>query len=329
MCMSKTQNQVDGRTRKSRDIFGPKAEIIEECIDSIKYQIHCDTPNGYMHCYHLFPGIDLAYSTFQASSCFMRNQVMSNILEIAFCQAGRFECEYKHGYVTYLGEGDFAVSILSPEQEPPAFPIGYYDGIAIIVDMDITGPIFENIVEGVSIDLNELAHKFCAGHCCSVVKTPPNLLHVFQEICDAKDTAPMGYLRLKVLESFFLLSQMLPQENFETAAYYSAAQIKKVKALKAELMEHLDIKETLKSMAIRYGMSLTALKDCFKAVYGKPIHAFQREYKMQAATRLLITTEMSVAEISGRLGYENPNKFSTAFKEVLGLAPSEYRKKRK
>ena len=76
-------------------------------------------------------------------------------------------------------------------------------------------------------------------------------------------------------------------------------------------------------------MSLTALKDCFKAVYGKPIHAFQREYKMQAATRLLVTTEMSVAEISGRLGYENPNKFSTAFKEVLGLSPSEYRKKRK
>lgn len=94
-------------------------------------------------------------------------------------------------------------------------------------------------------------------------------------------------------------------------------------------MEHLDTKETLKSMAIRYGMSLTALKDCFKAVYGKPIHAFQREYKMQAATRLLVTTEMSVAEISGRLGYENPNKFSTAFKEVLGLSPSEYRKKRK
>ena len=58
----------------------------------------------------------------------------------------------------------------------------------------------------------------------------------------------MGYLRLKVLESFFLLSQMLPQESFETAAYYSAAQIKKVKALKAELMEHLDTKETLKSV---------------------------------------------------------------------------------
>ena len=309
-------------------LYGSFVTVVDETDHMATYQIQCDTRDGYMRCYHLFPGIDLAYSTFQASSCFMRNQAMSNILEIAFCQAGRFECEYKHGYVTYLGEGDFAVSILSPEQEPPAFPIGYYDGIAIIVDMDITGPVFENIVEGVSIDLNELAHKFCVDHCCSVVKTPPNLLHVFQEICDVKDTVPMGYLRLKVLESFFLLSQMLPQESFETAAYYSAAQIKKVKALKAELMEHLDTKETLKSMAIRYGMSLTALKECFKAVYGRPIHAFQREYKMQTATRLLVTTEMSVAEISGRLGYENPNKFSTAFKEVLGMYPSKYRKKR-
>ena len=81
---------------------------------------------------------------------------------------------------------------------------------------------------------------------------------------------------------------MLPQENFETAAYYSANQIKKVKALKCELANQLDSRETLKSIADRYGMSLTALKDCFKAVYGKPIHAFQREYKMQTATKLLV-----------------------------------------
>ena len=76
-------------------------------------------------------------------------------------------------------------------------------------------------------------------------------------------------------------------------------------------------------------MSLTALKDCFKAVYGKPIHAFQREYKMQAATKLLISTSLSITEIAGRLGYENPNKFSTSFKEIIGQSPSEYRKQRK
>lgn len=310
-------------------IYGENNAIILQSLSETRYRIQCDTPDGYMHCYHLFPGIDLAYSTFRASSCFMRDKPMPNILEIAFCQAGRFECEYKHGFITYLGEGDFAVSVLSPEQEPPAFPIGYYDGIAIIVDLDITGPSFDNIIEGVSIDLSELAQKFCAGHCCSVIKTPPNLLHVFNEICDVRDTAPMGYLRLKVLESFFLLSQMLPNENFETAAYYSASQIKKIKALKQELTTKLDSRESLKNMAERYGMSLTSLKDCFRAVYGKPIHAFQREYKMQAATKMLVTTSLSIAEISGRLGYENPNKFSSAFKEIIGVSPTEYRKNRK
>ena len=136
----------------SQTIFGSQATIVTKKQDETTYQMQCDTRNGFMHCYHIFPGIDLAYSTFHASSCFMRDKPMPNILEIAYCQAGRFECEYKHGYVTYLGEGDFAVSILAPEQEPPAFPIGYYDGIAIIVDLDVTGPCFENIVEGVSID---------------------------------------------------------------------------------------------------------------------------------------------------------------------------------
>ena len=78
----------------------------------------------------------------------------------------------------------------------------------------------------------------------------------------------------------------------------------------------------MKNIADRYGMSLTALKDCFKAVYGKPIHAFQREYKMQTATKLLVTTKLSIAEIAGMVGYENPNKFSAAFKEIIGSLPA-------
>lgn len=311
------------------EVSKKQPSVVVKNEQETKYRIQCDTPNGFMHCYHLFPGIDLAYSTFEASSCFMRDQVMPNILEIAFCKVGRFECEYNREYVTYLGEGDFAVSILTPEQEPPAFPLGYYDGIALIVDMNVTGTCFEGIVEGVSINLEELVSKFCRNRCCSVIKTPANLLHVFNELYESKDNIQLGYLRLKVLECFFLLSQMLPQTSFETAAYYPAIQIKKVKALKDELANQLNSRETLKSMALRYDMSLTTLKDCFKAVYGKPIHAFQREYKMQAATKLLVTTNLSVTEISGKLGYENPNKFSTAFKEIIGLSPTEYRKSRR
>lgn len=45
-------------------------------------------------------------------------------------------------------------------------------------------------------------------------------------------------------------------------------------------------------------------------------------------TKLLVTTKLSIAEIAGMVGYENPNKFSAAFKEIIGQSPSEYRKSR-
>lgn len=102
-----------------------------------------------------------------------------------------------------------------------------------------------------------------------------------------------------------------------------------MKQLAEALTCDLDTHPPLAALAAQYGMSLTALKDCFKAVYGKPIATFQREYRMQVAARWLVETGLSVAEIAGRLGYENPNKFSSAFKRVIGETPSAYRRARR
>lgn len=315
--------------RMNENLYGSNSRVIYHSPQTTMYQMDCDTPTGYMLCYHLFPGIDLAYTSFEASSCNMRNEAMPHVLEIAYCRMGRFECKYKNDYFTYLGEGDFAVTILSPEQEPASFPIGNYDGFAIVVDMEKTGACFENIVEDVSINFQELVTKFCSQHCCSVIKANPQLAHVFNEVCEAKDNQEIGYLRIKTLEIFYLLDKLLPQEDIEISAYYSGKQVQKIKNIKAEIMLNLEERESLKSIAERHGMSLTSMKDCFKAVYGKPIYAFQREFKMQKATKLLLETDLSVIEIAGQLGYENPNKFSTAFKSVIGIAPREYRKQRK
>ena len=68
------------------------------------------------------------------------------------------------------------------------------------------------------------------------------------------------------------------------------------------------------------------LKNCFKAVYGNPVFVYRKEYKMQAAARLLKMTDKSVTEIAALVGYENPNKFSSAFKKMFARSPREYRK---
>ncbi len=47
---------------------------------------------------------------------------------------------------------------------------------------------------------------------------------------------------------------------------------------------------------------------------------------MNAAAVMLKTTDDSIGEISSAMGYDNPSKFSAAFKEIIGIAPRDYRK---
>ena len=47
--------------------------------------------------------------------------------------------------------------------------------------------------------------------------------------------------------------------------------------------------------------------------------------KLDYASRLLRTTDLSIAEISARLQYADRTKFEKAFKRARGLTPTRYR----
>ena len=68
------------------------------------------------------------------------------------------------------------------------------------------------------------------------------------------------------------------------------------------------------------------VKQCFKGVYGCSIAAYMKEYRMNAAAVILKNTQDSVISVAERVGYSNPGKFASAFRSVLGVTPTEYRK---
>ncbi|MCY4044011.1 MAG: AraC family transcriptional regulator [Cellvibrionales bacterium] len=51
-----------------------------------------------------------------------------------------------------------------------------------------------------------------------------------------------------------------------------------------------------------------------------------KKKRMHQAQRLLVTTELSVQEIAFRVGYLDANNFSTAFKQVIGSSPVQYKR---
>lgn len=284
-----------------------------------------------MKVFHLFHGIDYALTTFEAATCDYRKHSMPDVIEIAYCKSGRFECEYKSGYFTYVGEGDCAVGILEAQTEKPYFPLGYYTGCTVIIDLKKTGAVFQISFGDMSFDLPSMLTKFCPDNRCAVFKTPAILLRVFTELYNASQRLcyspdeTKAYLQLKVLELLFLLQHYEPQEQAAEQVCFSGAYIKKIKAIKADITQNRNGKLRLKDLSQKYGISLTMMKDCFKAVYGKPIHAFQKEYKMQKAAQLLRDTDKSITDIAALTGYENPNKFSSVFKTMFGCSPREYR----
>lgn len=48
-----------------------------------------------------------------------------------------------------------------------------------------------------------------------------------------------------------------------------------------------------------------------------------------AAERLLADPGISIADLAGETGYDSQSKFALAFRRVMGMSPTEYRKQKK
>lgn len=83
---------------------------------------------------------------------------------------------------------------------------------------------------------------------------------------------------------------------------------------------------TLASLATRAGVSRTPLAKRFTELIGEPPLTYLTDWRMTLAADLLAETTATVAAVARRLGYADAFGFSTAFKRIHGVSPSEHRK---
>jgi AraC family transcriptional regulator len=63
----------------------------------------------------------------------------------------------------------------------------------------------------------------------------------------------------------------------------------------------------------------------FQRATGVPPGQFLSAVRIQEAKRLLLSTSLTVKEITARVGYTSVSTFSAKFKETVGLSPTAYR----
>jgi AraC-like DNA-binding protein len=82
---------------------------------------------------------------------------------------------------------------------------------------------------------------------------------------------------------------------------------------------------TISDLSRETRMNRTKLQYGFKQIFGVSIDDFRIQMRMEKAKELLEQTEKSVKEISILLGYKSMGSFSTMFKKMFMLSPTQWR----
>jgi AraC-like DNA-binding protein len=78
-------------------------------------------------------------------------------------------------------------------------------------------------------------------------------------------------------------------------------------------------------LAAQAAVSRSLLDERFRLVLGRSPIRYLTEWRMHVAEELLVSTELGVAQVARRVGYESEEAFSRAFKRSLGSSPSTWR----
>ena len=290
------------------------------------WQLRNDTGDGTMTTYKLFPGVALCFNDFHMASFDSSFVTQQRLFAIDYCREGRMEYTAAENALSYIKAGDLKLDRRLTHQGRFVFPSSHYHGITVGLDLDIAEASLAQQVQDFPVSPAALLEKFRLGKYPRVFHGGELPQHIFEEMYHVPESIRLPYLKIKVLELLLYLQAMeLPAE--EEAPYFYKTQVEKVKAIREYLADHLTENHTQTELSQQFDIPLTAMKRCFKSVYGVSIGAWVTSCRMDKAAQLLRQGRSggSVADIAAAVGYDSASKFAAVFKKATGMTPVEYR----
>lgn len=81
----------------------------------------------------------------------------------------------------------------------------------------------------------------------------------------------------------------------------------------------------LTQLAKRFNYNSSYFSELFKAKVGKSFMAYLTDIRMAQATHLLVSTTLGLWDIAELTGFSNASYFSSRFKKLYGMSPSDFR----
>ncbi|MDE6608527.1 MAG: AraC family transcriptional regulator [Lachnospiraceae bacterium] len=311
------ENLCDGTCDKN-------AKVLYKNEDCIVYQVKNADGELKITEYQVFSGIWLCYKDAHTQSFTYPASYPSGLLEITHCREGRFEYDTREQFF-YLSGGDISVCKSKEGGAVVYCPTRHYHGISVIIDPVHAPRCLSCFLDDVNVSPFSLLQKFCKEDNYFIMRSTVRLEHVFSELYSVPPDMQKGYFKVKILELLMFLTGLDINLSQAKQRSCSKAQVELAKQVCRFINENMDIRLTVEQLAEQFFVSPAKLRKCFNSVYGESIYAYIRAYKMRSAAHCLKTTERTISEIAGDFGYDNCSKFSKAFRDVMGVSPTEYR----
>ncbi|MBI6530260.1 helix-turn-helix transcriptional regulator [Proteus vulgaris] len=136
-------------------------------------------------------------------------------------------------------------------------------------------------------------------------------------------SCPKTFTQLRVEELLILL--LSTEQGSDLMALLRQLSHRQIDRLKL-FMEKNHLKNwKLKQFAREFGMGLTTFKELFNHVYGTSPRTWICERRIIYAHQLLLTTEMSIVDISMESGFSSQSYFTQSYHRRFNMTPSKAR----
>lgn len=321
------------------------AEIMEKCrtLPGVRVEQHADFTEllllsadgtGRMRFYPVFPGVTLAlirvsapvWPAPQPDRCTpdARGPLITN-----YCTRGRCELILNDNRHVFLTSGQISLTERFAQNEY-LYPGKVYEGIEFFIDPDAAQQGVAPLLELFGLDIAALRKTYCpSGETFLANMTLPEAL--LARLCVWEDAAARLNAVGRKTGSIDFLSLLLSQPPISETArpvYYTKSQVEIAKRTEAIITADLSRQHTAREFAARFCVSESSVKNYFRGVFGQSISQYTTHRRMLLAAELLTRTQLSVIEVSNRVGYVNQSKFAAAFRRAFSCTPLEYRREK-
>ena len=160
-----------------------------------------------------------------------------------------------------------------------------------------------------------------------LIPVNPSLMICFEQLIYHKLRAPFHLLfeKAKFLEIFSLLLESAFGQPMESCPVILSPVIEnKLKQVRRHIIERLDEVPDPDALAVLYELPKNTLREGYRFIYGKTIHQYHSDHKLESAMQMLNQGELLVKEVAFKIGYQNPSHFISAFKKKFGYTPKQY-----